>query len=192
MTKYFVQSQENKKLPKDIQDQLDALVADVYKYLVAHKITIDNTHEVVYLAGYNVQGTVVYIDRRLPRYLTLKDGRKIDLYKYLIIHEVGEKILEDHLGYKYPYAHEYVTGNLERRAVENDKIDWEEYQDFMLKEVQQLKTFSESPSDLDTKPEKDTHDYYRFHKIEKMKKKSKKKVVSFISRLLEKYTVKGY
>lgn len=182
--RYFVQSQENKKLPKDIQDQLDELVADVYNYLVTHKITIDNTHEVVYLAGYNVQGTVVYIDRRLPRYLTLKDGRKIDLYKYLIIHEVGEKILEDYMKYKYSFAHEYSTGNLERKAVENDKIDWEEYQDFMLKEVQKLKSFSEAPSDLDTKPEKDTHDYYRFHKIEKLKKK---KVVSFISQVKNRY-----
>lgn len=172
-------------LPKEIETLLMELVNDVYQYVAAHDITINNSYEVVCLAGYSVEGKTIYIDCRLPRWLILKDGRKIDLYKYLIIHEIGEKIIEDSMGYKYPYAHEFSTGSLERKAVENDKIKWDEYQDFMLKEVQKLKKFSEAPPDIDTRPEKDTHDYYLLHKVEKLKHKA----VGFITRVHESYQV---
>jgi len=174
-----------RNLPKEIEVLLMELVADVYQYVATHDITINNSYEVVCLAGYSVEGKTIYIDCRLPRWLVLKDGRKIDLYKYLIIHEIGEKILEDAMGYKYPYAHEFSTGSLERKAVENDNIDWDVYQDFMLKEVQKLKKFSEAPPDIDTKPEKDTHDYYLLHKVEKLKHRA----VGFIEQVHATYRV---
>ena len=132
-------------------------------------IKINTKYEIPYLAGYSLNGMIIYIDRRLSRWLTLKDGSKIDLFKYLIIHELYEKYMEDMRGYKYQYAHELAT-KAERGAVERDGIAWDIYQNHMLKMVRKLKRFASAlPKDLDTKPEKDTHDYYRYHKIEKLK-----------------------
>lgn len=133
-------------------------------------IKINTKYEIPYLAGYSFNGMIIYIDRRLLRWLTLEDGSKIDLFKYLIVHELYEKYMEDTRGYKYQYAHELAT-KAEREAVERDRIAWDTYQNHMLKMVKKLKTFADPlPEDLDTKPEKDTHDYYRYHKIEKLKK----------------------
>jgi len=133
---------------------------------------INNDYEVSYLAGYSIDGKTIYIDKRLPRYLTLKDGRKIDVYPYLIEHESWEKHLEDNKNYRYSYAHEKATGK-ERAKVESDNIDWDEYQNYMLKMVKELKEFNTPvPPDLDLKPEKDSHDYYRYHKIKKMEHES--------------------
>ena len=161
--------------------------------------TINTNYEVSYLAGYSNDGKTIYIDKRLPRYMTLKDGRKYDVYPPLIEHESWERALErgdavispeqgkafqdwlDHKhlkkpsGYKYPFAHELATGK-EREIVEGDGVAWDEYQNYMLEEVKKLKGFSEAPPDLDTKPEIDTHDYHRLHKIEDLKKKFKDKV----------------
>jgi len=135
-------------------------------------LKLNTDYEVSYLAGYSVDGKTIYIDKRLPRWLTLKDGRKVDVYKYLVVHELWEKYLEDTMDYKYPYAHQMATGK-EREAVERDGIDWNEYQDWMLTAVKKYGEFSESPKDLDTKPEKDTHDYRRYHKIEDLKARSR-------------------
>ena len=129
------------------------------------KEKISTEYEIPYLAGYSNDGKTIYIDKRLPKWFKLKDDRAINVHKYLIVHERTEKLLEDTKEYKYPYAHEKATAS-ERRAVEADGIEWDEYQNYMLKMVKKLKTFSGPlPKDLDTKPEKDTHDYYRYHKI---------------------------
>jgi len=139
-------------------------------------VTVNCEYEIPYLAGYSTLGTklprAVYIDRRLPRWRKLKDGRVIDNYKYIAIHEIWEWIYEKIYGYKYPYAHEKSTGEKERPAVLKDKIKWNEYQNYMRSMSKKLKTFSTPlPKGLDVQPEKDTHDYYRLHKIEKLKKK---------------------
>lgn len=132
---------------------------------------INAEYQIPYLAGYSKDGKTIYIDKRLPRWFTLKSGKAIDVYKYLAVHERTEKLLEDTKDWKYPYAHEKATGE-ERRAVESDGIDWDEYQNYMLKMVKKLIAFSGPlPHDLDARPEKDTHDYYRYHKIEKLKEK---------------------
>ena len=162
------------------------------------KCFVNCKYEIPYLAGYSVDGKTIYIDKRLPRWFTPKSGLKVDIYKYLIVHEVWEKHLEagtakltplqkkkfldwlDHKhlkkkgGYKYQYAHELATGK-EREEVKKDGVDWKEYQKYVLGMVKKLKTFSGGlPKDLDVKPEKDTHDYYRLHKIEKLKKANSK------------------
>ena len=158
---------------------------------------INTDFEIPYLAGYSLDGHTIYIDKRLPRYYKIKNGRIIDIFKYLAWHEAAEKFLEDgtltltqqqwkdfndwlnhkkitlRTGYSYPYAHELATG-LERYVVEKDDIDWDEYQNYMLKMVKKLEKFSGPlPLDLDTKPEKDSHDRYRYQKIKKIQKEQK-------------------
>jgi hypothetical protein len=123
--------------------------------------TLDTSFEIPYLAGYNKKGDTIYIDKRLNPALTLKDGRKMDVIKYLIVHESVEKHLEDEKGYKYPFAHEKATG-AERKAVEDDGYPWDEYQKYALSEVKRIKEIDPNvpiPEDYDDKPERDTRDY---------------------------------
>jgi len=174
------------------------LVEVLSEIIQQDSIQINTDYEIPYLAGYSFDGRTIYIDKRLPQLLKLNDGRIIDVYKYLVIHEKTEKSLEDgilhpkqlkafrdwfkhkynreldikkHLnGYKYPYAHELATSK-EREAVENDGIGWDEYQEYMLKMVKKLIEFSGAlPLDLDTKPEKDTLDYLTYNKIKQNQK----------------------
>ena len=130
---------------------------------------INADYEIPWLAGYSTDGHTIYIDKRLPRYLTLSNGRTIDVYKYLYVHESTEKGLEDEKDYKYQYAHEKAT-KVEREAVESDGINWDEYQSYMLAEVKKLENFNGPlPSDFDDKPEKDTGEWSRYYKIEELK-----------------------
>ena len=122
---------------------------------------LDTSYEIPYLAGYSKDGTVIYIDKRLEPILTLKDGRKMNVIKYLVVHESTEKHLEDEKNYEYAFAHERATG-AERKAVESDEYPWNEYQNYILSEVKRLKKIDPKapiPEDYDTKPEKDSRDY---------------------------------
>ena len=68
---------------------LDAILRRVGK--------LDRTHDIPYLAGYSQDGKTIYIDRHLPRKMAYK-GRKIEVDRYLIMHEEVEKTLIDQLG----------------------------------------------------------------------------------------------
>jgi hypothetical protein len=134
---------------------------------------LDMTYEIPYLACYNKKGDTIYIDKRLDPVLVLKDGREMNVIKYLVIHESEEKHLEDEKDYKYPFAHELATGE-EKKAVEKDKFPWDQYQRYMLREVQRIKKIdpnAQIPGDLDTKPERDTHDYGLLKVIKKHQKR---------------------
>lgn len=118
---------------------------------------LDRKYEVPYGAGYDVCGGHFYADKRLPREMTLKDGRKINTDKYLEIHERAEKAKMKE-GYGYKYSHEYATG-VERKAVEADKVPWDEYQTWMLGEIKKLTKLSAPvPPQIDLKPERDYND----------------------------------
>jgi hypothetical protein len=136
-----------------------------------HK-TLDLSYEIPYLAGYSKDGKTIYIDKRLKPVFELKSGKKINIVKYLIVHESSEKHFIDVKNYKYPYAHEKAT-KLERKAVEDDGYPWIEYQKYALSEVQRIKKLDSNeplPKDLDDRPERDTHDYYRLEEIKEHKK----------------------
>ena len=134
---------------------------------------VNRNYEVPFLAGYSKDGKTVYIDKRLPPQFTTKSGKVIDVCKYLVVHEVTEKHLEDTKGYKYQYAHEIATG-VERKAVEADGIDWDEYENYMLKMVKKLEDFSGPiPPDLDIKPEKDSHSGKTIAKIRRLQNSQK-------------------
>lgn len=136
------------------------------------KKIIDESYEIPYLAGYNKDGKTIYIDKRLNPVFKLKDGRKMDMTKYLIVHEASEKYFMDVKGWKYPYAHEKATA-VERESVKKDKYPWEEYQRHALSEVQRFKkldTKAPIPKDLDIKPELDTEDYSFLKEIRKHQK----------------------
>jgi len=133
---------------------------------------LDMSYEIPYFAGYNKSGDTIYIDKRIEPSFILKDGRKMNIIKYLIVHESTEKHLEDEKGYKYPYAHQLATG-AEREAVEADGYPWDEYQKYNFHEIRRLKDIEPGepiPGDYDDKPVKDTRDYGLLKIIRKQQK----------------------
>jgi len=138
---------------------LDAILRRVKK--------LDRTHDIPYLAGYSVDGKTIYIDRHLPRTMSYK-GRKIEVDRYLIMHEEVEKTLIDQLDLHYLHAHQIAT-RAEEAAVRADGVLWRDYDRFMQKYIKRIgdERLKKVPEDLDLKPYRDEHD---FDLIERMRK----------------------
>lgn len=119
---------------------------------------LDRDHDIPYLAGYSIDGTVIYIDRHMPRALRYK-GRPVETDRFLILHEEVEKTMIDRLNLHYLHAHQIAT-RVERDAVVACGINWNDYDDFMQSNVKYVgdKRLSKVPSDLDLKPYRDEHD----------------------------------
>lgn len=120
---------------------------------------LDRSHDIPYLAGYSVDGQTIYIDRHLPRVMNYK-GRKIDVARYLIMHEEVEKTLIDQLGLHYLHAHQIAT-RAEEALIRADNILWRDYDRFMQKYVKTVgdERLKKVPKDLDLKPYRDEHDF---------------------------------
>jgi len=159
-----------------LSDAVDAVLGSV---------KINRKFDVPYVAGYNTKGTIVYIDKDVPKYHRF-NGKKYLLDKYLVVHEVVEKILEEQIhDVNYFYAHQ-IALRIEQDVVEADGLDWKEYDDFMqtlIKEVD-IQKIQKVPPDLDLQPYKDSKD---FALIEHMKKHMVEESVAdmvFLSTLL--------
>jgi hypothetical protein len=87
-------------------------------------------------------------------------GRKIEVDRYLIMHEEVEKTLIDQLGLHYLHAHQIAT-RAEEAAVRADGILWRDYDRFMQKYVKHIgdERLKKVPEDLDLKPYRDEHDF---------------------------------
>lgn len=128
--------------------------------------------ECPYLAGYSKDGRHFYLDKRFKPVFQLKDGRRMDTRKYLMIHEKTEKQNEDATGQSYQHSHELATG-AERKAVEADGYPWKDYQAYCLREAKRLTPLdSEVPGDIDLKPEHDYNDKKMINKVHSLQKNS--------------------
>jgi hypothetical protein len=138
---------------------LDAILRRVKK--------LDRTHDVPYLAGYSQDGQTIYIDRHLPPIMNYK-GRKVDVDRYLIMHEEVEKTLIDQLGLHYLHAHQIAT-RAEEAAVRAEGILWRDYDRFMQKYVKHIgdERLQKVPADLDLKPYRDEHDFELIQRMQK-------------------------
>ncbi|GAA0704126.1 hypothetical protein [Dokdonella soli] len=130
---------------------LDAILRRVGK--------LDRSHDVPYLAGYSRDGKTIYIDRHLPKSFVHR-GRRIEVDRYLILHEEVEKTLIDQLDLHYLHAHQIAT-RAEEAAVLAERIPWRVYDKFMQKYVKSIgdERLTKVPADLDLKPYRDYHDY---------------------------------
>jgi len=119
---------------------------------------LDRDHDIPYLAGYSVDGTIIYIDRHMPTAFKHK-GRTIETDRFLILHEEVEKTMIDRLNLHYLHAHQIAT-RVERDAVVACGINWTDYDDFMQDNVKYVgdKRLTKIPGDLDLKPYRDEHD----------------------------------
>jgi hypothetical protein len=119
---------------------------------------LDRDHDIPYLAGYSIDGTIIYIDRHMPRAFTHK-GRTVETDRFLILHEEVEKTMIDRLNLHYLHAHQIAT-RVEREAVIACGINWNDYDDFMQTNVKYIgdERLTKVPADLDLKPYRDEHD----------------------------------
>jgi hypothetical protein len=133
-----------------LERALDAIVRRVKK--------LDRDHDIPYLAGYSIDGTIIYIDRHMPTNFVHK-GRTIETDRFLILHEEVEKTMIDRLHLHYLHAHQIAT-RVERDAVTACGVDWSDYDAFMQDNVKHIgnERLSKVPADLDLKPYRDEHD----------------------------------
>jgi hypothetical protein len=119
---------------------------------------LDRDHDIPYLAGYSIDGTIIYIDRHMPTRFTHK-GRVIETDRFLILHEEVEKTMIDRLNLHYLHAHQIAT-RVEKEAVVACGINWNDYDDFMQDNVKHIgdERLTRVPADLDLKPYRDEHD----------------------------------
>lgn len=90
-----------------LERALDAVVRRVKK--------LDREHDIPYLAGYSVDGTIIYIDRHMPQTFKHRD-RDIETDRFLILHEEVEKTMIDQLNLHYLHAHQ-IAARAEQAAV---------------------------------------------------------------------------
>jgi hypothetical protein len=133
-----------------LERALDAIIRRLKK--------LDRDHDIPYLAGYNVDGTIIYIDRHMPMSFKQK-GRTIETDRFLILHEEVEKTMIDQLNLHYLHAHQIAT-RVEQSAVVACGINWSDYDDFMQTNVKLIgdERLTKIPTDLDLKPYRDEHD----------------------------------
>lgn len=112
--------------------------------------------DVPYCAGYSEDGSTVYIDREVPKTFNLR-GKPCDVDKYLVLHEMIEWALMEHLGIPYQYAHALATV-CEEKAVQADGHDLSAYNsawDTVIRKVGSRGKYPNIPKDLDTEPYED-------------------------------------
>jgi len=125
---------------------------------ILHRVKLDRSYDVPYLAGYSQDGKTIYIDRHLPEGFSYR-GKKIGVDRYLILHEAVEKTLIDELNLHYLHAHQIAT-RAEEAAVRADRILWSAYDRFMQRYVKTIgdERLTRVPVDLDFRPYRDEHD----------------------------------
>lgn len=125
-------------------------------------VRINREYDVPYLAGPSKDGSVVYIDRHVPKGF-MDDGRMIRVDRYLAIHECVEQALMDKEGLPYfngkSAAHKIATDE-EMAQVKADGVSLSKYKAFMDKYVKEAgsEDIKYPPKDLFLKPYQDEHD----------------------------------
>lgn len=131
------------------------------------KPTINNRYDIPYLAGYAYGESKLYIDRRVPQYYTQQDGKTVDVFFFLSIHEATEVKLIDAFGMMYEQAHACAT-QAEKEALKVFGVDADKYNDIISYYIwicQQSVT--KCPLDLDLVPYQDSNDEHTLMMIKK-------------------------
>ncbi|GAA0721393.1 hypothetical protein [Dokdonella soli] len=129
--------------------------------------TIDRKHDVPYVAGYSKDGKTIYVDRELPKFLLYR-GRKLDIVRYIVLHEEVEKALLEYIkGLPYQLAHQ-LAYHAEEDAVKADRLPWEVYDGWCKRQVRKIGArdlYSNCPKDLDLTPYTDERDVKTLRKM---------------------------
>lgn len=115
---------------------------------------VDYSYDIPYTSGYSKDGKTIYVDRKLPQFLQSEYGYKIDLFKYLLHHEVTEKTMMEAFGYDYLKAHRLALA-VEFDLLQQDGILIDEYWGGSQKYYdfnELVENVTRVPLDLDIKP----------------------------------------
>jgi hypothetical protein len=86
--------------PHDAGRAADALLLAVH---------VDRDHSIGLCGGYSEDGKTIYVDHNVDTEFTL-NGKKVEVIKYLVVHECVEKALMDNYDLDYAQAHALATG----------------------------------------------------------------------------------
>lgn len=138
---------------------------------IIQKLNIEHSFDVPYLAGYSKDAKTIYIDRLVPKFLIYKKQR-YNIHRFLVLHEIIEKALIDHLGHlHYQLAHE-VASRAEYAAITGEKLPYHFYNRIIQEKLAKIreKEYYHLPSDLDLKPYFDSKDKTLISRIKRSAK----------------------
>ena len=135
-------------------DKQDKLRRITVPSLERRPARLDVGYDIPYLGGYSVDGTVIYLDRRLPRFI---EG--VEVWRYIWVHERTEKALIDAMGWSYEKAHAAAT-RAEHCAVLSAGYEPRWYESLLAPWIRAAdhESVTEVPADLDLTPYRDEND----------------------------------
>jgi hypothetical protein len=145
--------------PKPKSTTLNHGVLDDAVMATLKAIRVVRTYDVPYVGSCNDRGDTIYIDHELPPVIEA-GGKRYDVDRYIVIHEVVEMLFEQHLNFRYEDAHQ-IALHLERSVVESDGLSWSVYNRFCSKWAKKIGSRGEypnTPPDLYLRPERDESD----------------------------------
>jgi hypothetical protein len=145
--------------PKPSETTIQPRVLDEAAAAVLKAVRVDKTHDVPYVGSCNRSGDTIYIDYELPTHLEHR-GKRFDIDRYIVMHEVAEMLFEHHLQLCYRDAHQLAL-HLERALVESDGLSWAVYSRFCSiwsKKIGARRHYREPPADIDLQPEIEEED----------------------------------
>ena len=145
--------------PKASDFAPNSRVLDEAARAVLKTVRVDRTHDVPYVGSCNRRGDTIYIDYELPMHLNYR-GKRYDVDRYLVMHEVVEMLFEHHLRFSYRDAHQIAT-QAERALVQSDGLSWAVYSRFCsmwTNKIGARRVYSNPPRDIDLQPERDSED----------------------------------
>jgi hypothetical protein len=138
---------------------LNSRVLDEAAAAVLKAVRVDRTHDVPYVGSCNKRGDTIYIDYELPSHLESL-GKRYDIDRYIVMHEVVEMLFEHILKFSYRDAHQIAT-HAERALVQSDGLSWRVYSRFCSMwstKIGGRRAYPNPPIDIDLQPERDMED----------------------------------
>ena len=138
---------------------LDSGVLDDACAAMLKAVRVDRVHDVPYVGSCSLDGKTIYIDYELPTHFSFR-GKRFDIDRYIIMHEVVEMLFEHQLHFSYEDAHQ-IALHAERALVVSDGLSWAAYNRFCarwIKVIGNRKHYLNPPADIDLQPERDCKD----------------------------------
>lgn len=134
-----------------------AMMEKAMKSIVS-RVHLERAYDIPYLAGYSLDGHIIFIDRHMPKSFVYR-SRRVFTDRFLIVHEAVEKSLIQLLGMHYLTSHQ-IALHAEQAAVRAEGIKWDAYNEFMEEYIKTIgdEKLSKVPDNLDLTPYVDFHD----------------------------------
>lgn len=117
---------------------------------------VDASHSIPYAGGVSRNGSKVYIDKRVPRFVDV-DGKHVDAHKAIAFHERTEFPLMHGMGMHYADAHQIATAMENHFVRTHYGVDPQHYQQALRGAIGSARQSGEpEPADLDHKPYDDS------------------------------------